>query len=297
MIAFFDEDGDNHCRLQIVTQNAVLLLVVFFARDRIKVYSDGSVLYRCRFTKLDGSEKPMPTGSWRERDDTLELRLFHHTNAEGRAGIESSKEIWGSRRNIQGNRWLENIAYGYFTSVPTIRAEEDLIAIAMSSSGKTGLMPTNTPYEVKYATLVPIPPQTAAQRSHALTFWVDCSLLAPNHLWMHQPTGKPAYYEIVLPKVFRVGLQVGKSILVDGNEVQVPPADRKEFSYVIVGDADSQEGLEAPYNEEKTTKVARIESIGLNDDIIAFWKRNGNTDQFSGRIIEQAELAIEQAQG
>lgn len=292
-IGFIEDVENDFCRFTLVTENAVTLRVGFFGRDRIKTCPDGSVIYRCKFVRVDGLENPKPTGIWRKRAGAFQLRLFHHTDEVGYQGISSSKEIWGSRRNIQGNLWLNNIAYGYFTSLDRIRTEEDLLEIAMSSSGLTGLVPTNAPFHPLYARMVQIPLQTAAQRSHPMTFWIDCEILSPNHLWIHRPMNRPAYYEIVLPKVFRVGVRPDTNLLIKGQEILVPPANQRVFQYVIVGDADTHEGLAAPYHEEETTSVAAVEQLEPDDDIIAFWKRHANTNQFDGRVIEHARLSLE----
>lgn len=294
-IAFFEGGEEDFCRLTVVVRNAVCLRVGFFKRDHLVTFADGSVIYKCVFSKIDGDGDPPVDGRWRQRgDQRFQLKLFHHTNETGHQGITESCEIWGSRRNIQGNLWLNNIAYGYFTNLPAIRTEVDLLEIAMSSSGLTGLIPTNAPYHPRYATMVHIPQQMAADRSLSMSFWIDADLIAPNHLWIHRPMDQPAYYEAVLPRVFRVGVKPDATLLIDGQEIRVPEQDQKLFEYVIVGNADTHEGLEAPYHEEETTDVAAIERFAADDEIIGFWQRNANTNQFDGRIIEHAELDAEE---
>lgn len=289
-IAFFGGEEDC-CRLTLVVRNKICLRVGFFKRDHIITYSDGSVIYKCVFSKVDGEGDPQEDGRWRQlKNHIFQLKLFHHTNMEGYKGIKKNQEIWGSRRNIQGNLWLKNIAFGYFTNIPSIQTEEDLQKIAMSSSGLTGLIPTNAPFHPRYATLVPIPQQEAAQRSRTLTFWVDVALIAPNNLWLHSPVGQFPYYEVVLPSVFRVGLQPKADMLIDRQIICVAEQDRKIFEYVIVGNADSYEGLQAPYNEENATERALIEQLAGNDEIIGFWHRNKNTNLVDSREIEQAEF-------
>ena len=160
----------------------------------------------------------------------------------------------------------------------------------MASSGLTGLVPTNATYHPNYATMVRIPQQMAADRSRTMPYWIDADLIAPNHLWIHRPMNQPAYYEIVYPRVFRIGVQPDAILVIDGQEISVPESDRKLFEYVIVGDADTQEGLQAPYHEEETTDIAAIERLAVDDEIIGFWQRNANSNQFDGRIIEHAQL-------
>ena len=143
--------------------------------------------------------------------------------------------------------------------------------------------------------MVRLPQQMAAHRSRSMPFWIDADFIAPNHLWIHRPMDRPAYYEVVLPRVFRVGIQPEATLLIDGQKIRVPNQDRKLFEYVIVGNADTQEGLQAPYHEEETTDVAAIERFVADDEIIGFWQRNANTNQFDGRIIEHAEFDQEGA--
>ena len=291
-IAFFDADEEDCCRLTLVVRDKICLRVGFFKSDHIITYSDGSVTYKCVFSKVDGEGDPQVDGRWRQpRGRAFQLKLFHHTNEKGHEGITKSQEIWGSRRNIQGNLWLKNIAYGYFTNIPSIQTEADLRQIAMSCSGLTGLIPTNAPYHPRYATLVSIPQQEVVHRSRAMSFWIDADLIAPNHLWVHRPIGQSVYYEVVLPSVFRVGLQPDASLLIDRQVISVAEQDRKIFEYVIVGNADDNEGLQTPFHEEDMTEdSAVIERLAGDDEIIGFWRRNANTNLVDARNIEQAEF-------
>lgn len=288
-IGIFEDPKNNFCKFTVVTEDEILLRIVFFARNRIRTCADGSVIYKCHFSRIIGNASPEPSGIWREREGKYQLKLFHHTNEAGYAGISASSEIWGSRRNIQGNLWLNNIAYGYFASVERIRTEDDLSAIAMSSSGLTGFIPTNAPYHPMYASMVPIPQQTTADRARTLALWVDCELLAPNHLWLHKPMDRPAYYEVVLPKVFRVGLRPGDNLQIVADQVVVAEQSRRILEYVIVGDADTHSGLEAPFHEEETTQVAAVEQLRADQEVIECWKRLANTNQFDSRVLDYAE--------
>ena len=263
----------------------------FFKRDHVTTFADGSLIYKCAFVVVDGDIRLHEDGRWRQRGPyNFQLRLFHHTDEIGFKGITASREIWGSRRNIQGNLWLENIAYGYFTDIPSIHSEVDLLKIAMSNSGLTGLIPTNAPYHPRYVNLVAVPQQEAAQRSRSMTFWIGVDLIAPNHIWLHRPMTEPAYYEVVLPNVFRVGVLSESTLSICKQQIIVPKEYRKLLKYVIVGDADTREGLQAPYHEEETTQVAAIEQLQGGIEIIEFWKENSNSDQFRDKDIEYSRL-------
>lgn len=294
-IGFLESTDDSFCRLTIVIGHKTCLMVGFFKRDHVITFADGSLIYKCAFVVVDGDSRLQEDGRWRQREAyKFQLRSFHHTDEKGFRGITVSKEIWGSRRNIQGNLWLENIAYGYFTDIPYIRSEEDLLKIAMSSSGLTGLIPTNAPYHPRYANLVAVPQQDAAQRSRSMAFWIDVDLIAPNHNWLHRPMTEPAYYEVVLPNVFRVGVLIESTLSISNQQIVVPEEYRKLLKYVIVGDADTREGLQAPYHEEETTQVAAIEQLDGDSEIIDFWRENSNTDQFRLRDFEYSRLREEE---
>ncbi|MEG3619686.1 hypothetical protein V5T82_14565 [Magnetovibrio sp. PR-2] len=289
-IGFLPDGDGGFCRFTFVANSKACLRVLFFQQGKLRTHKDGSVIYKCFYEKIDGPVWPSPDGRWRKSNGTLQLFLYHHTNEKGFEGINRSGEIWGSTWNIQGRAQLKNIAYGYFTSVRKIRSEIDLQEIAMSTIGQVGLIKTNDPLDAQFAQQIEIPAEVPDQRDKRLGLWINCTNIAPNHLWMHKPMDRPAYYEIVLPKVFRVGLELGATVLIDQGVACVPDEMRKIFQYVIVGDADTDAGLTAPYHEEETTSLAKIEKLALDDDIIGFWKENANSDHYSGRILEHAEL-------
>ncbi len=286
----FGHTNDGLTQLIIETANQVMLRIFFFGHDKVRVCPDGSVIYKCGYAKLSGDGNPISSGEWRRRGDNFQLKLYHHTDAAGAEGITRSNTIWGSQWNIQGNKNLLNIAYGYFTSIPKICDEIDLQDIAMSQWGISAFVPTNIPFNSNRAKVISIPQQQTTDRSKTLCFWVNCELLAPNHLWRHSPADIPVYYEIVLPKVFRVGLQLGKDITINSSILEVADEDRKLFKYVVVGDASEDDGLTAPYNEEETTFVAKIEEIPETSDILEAWQKLANSDQFNNKTPEYASL-------
>jgi len=289
-IAWVPDGNDDFCRFTFVANSQACLRVVFFRHDKLQTHEDGCVIYKCAYEKIDGPVWPRPDGRWRRSGKSFHMFLYHHTDQKGYEGILSSGEIWGSTWNIQGQARLKNIAYGYFTSVRRIRSEMDLQEIAMSTIGQVGLIQTNAPLDAQFAQRIRIPDQMPSERDMRIGLWVNSTNVAPNHLWLHKPMDRPEYYEIVLPKVFRVGLQLGASISIDRGEAHVLADKRKFFEYVIVGDADTDDGLVAPYHEEETTSLAKIEILAPDDDIIGFWNSNANSDQYTGRVLEHAEL-------
>ena len=290
-IAFFGGDGSaDFCRIRVEVIGRVDLEIVFFRRGLFKRCSDNSFIYKCAFKVADGAPAPPGQGEWRRRGQKFEMTLYHHTNAAGEAGIKNSSELWSSPWNIQGSKKLKNISYGYFTSIPRIMHEFHLWEIAMASSGTAYFLPTNAPYDFIFATALDIPRQTAQDRDRSLKFWVDVESLSPSHLWLHRPMARPAYYEIVLPKVFRIGVEPGKTIPISGTAISIAIAECKTFNYAIVGDADTHDGLVAPYHEEETVHLAKIDSIPGETEIIGRWFSKQNSQLFPDIAVELAEF-------
>ena len=101
---------------------------------------------------------------------------------------------------------------------------------------------------------------------------------------------RPAYYEVVLPQVFRVGVEPGQTLPINGTAISIGPANRKSFPYAIVGDADTHDGLRAPYHEEETTELAKIDEIPAPMEIMGRWYDKQNTHLFDDMVVETAIL-------
>ena len=289
---FFTDDGVNDCcKFKIDLLGDVLLNVVFFKRDLVKKCADHSFIYKCAFTPIDRKPLPVPQGKWRKRGNQFELALYHHTNVGGKTGIKSSSKINGSTWNIQGTATFENIAYGYFTSIPRIRNAFDLFEIGMSDGVKVGLLETNQPFDHALAHELDVYEETRENRKHQLKFWVVIEMIAPNHLLKHPPKGSGVYYERVLPKIFRVGIQPHHDIPLKGMMLDLNTEMRKFFDYVIVGNADTQDGLRAPFHESETDTIGKIDNAILNGmEIISRWKEKQNSHVFDDIEVGFAEL-------
>ena len=62
--------------------------------------------------------------------------------------------------------------------------------------------------------------------------------------------------------------------------------DRKHVEYVVIGDATSVYGLAAPYDEEDTTFILKLERPESGSNILDFWFKHSNRDLYSGKVIE-----------
>jgi hypothetical protein len=295
-ILWFGGDGSgDFCRFVITLGGNVDVNVAFFRKGVVKQCADNSLIYKCAFRPVNNGEAPVSQGVWRRRDDRFEIALFHHTDAAGEAGIRASKEIWSSPKNIQGVRKLSNVAYGYFTSLPRITSTFDLWEIAMSDSGYTHFLPTNAPPDAQFAHALNVYQQDGWDRNRPLRFWVNLEVIAPNHLWLHKPEGDATYYEVVLPRVFRVGVEPGRALPIRGTLLDVMPSDCKRLGFVIVGDADTENGLKAPFHEEETLELAKIDEIPKGNEIIGRWQDMQNRFLFSDMKVEYNQFAQEES--
>ena len=75
-----------------------------------------------------------------------------------------------------------------------------------------------------------------------------------------------------------------------GSEIRSGLFSQKQFDYVIVGDATTVAGLAAPYNEEETSHIWKIERAPDQSTMLDFWMEHGNTDHFSGKTPEMQQF-------
>jgi hypothetical protein len=274
--------------------NPIRLLVEIKSVDRVKTYADGAQLYACR---LAGPSRlaPHAAGRCQRLVDDFRLTLFHHTNKAAYSDIISSNELWTSAWNLQGSRKLRNIGYAYFTSLPKIETADDLSRIAMASNGIIQFQTTSTRRFEQILDLK-VYRESTTGRTSALEVEVDSAALAPPHLLLHpfvQPN--PAYYEIVNPEVFRVGLFLGAKLAIPRRIAVIKSDDLKRFEYIVLGDASELDGLAAPYDEEDTGQIMHLERLDDSSDLFEFWRANQNSDQMSGRVFEARQLEESQA--
>ena len=128
-------------------------------------------------------------------------------------------------------------------------------------------------------------------RTAGMGFDVPCALIAPAHLYLHPSVeAQPAYFEVVSPEIIRLGVKPSAKLTLSNSEISVPAGDLRRFSYVIIGDAGTLDGLAAPYNEEETTQITHLVQLDAGTDLFAFWLAHQNTDQVSGRVVEPRKL-------
>lgn len=284
LLSFVEEAG--YAQFNVEPEPGVKLLVGI-TRDRlIRAFGDGSFLYQCRIAG-PARLKPFASGTCTlAEDQTIWLDLFHHTTAQAASAIRQSGHFRGSRWNIQGSKRLTNVEYAYFTSLPKITSRKHLERIAMASNGALHLITTNglPPHDV---VRIEVYRESTLNRRHGIPVRVPAEAIAPQHVWRHDALDQPTYYEVSHPAIFRVGLEPGTVLPFADGAVDPARAAVKWFDYAVLGYATTREGLVAPYDEEDTRELFKIERCEVDGDLFAFWRRHANSNQYGGRSIER----------
>src|SRR5690606_3974939 len=148
----------------------------------------------------------------------------------------------------------------------------DLARIAMASFGQIGLQATNAESE-RDVIRIRVYRQSTLDRTATLSVSIPASLVASQHIYRHAPNRGAVHYEVCHPDIYRVGLQPGKVAPFQDGMLEVPPNDRMRFDYLVFGDADTAEGLVAPYDEEETKSLLHIEESN-QQSFFEFWRSN-----------------------
>lgn len=269
-------------------RSAIRLIVRIKPAGLRKTYPDGAQLYWC---SIDGPNdiSSFAAGTARKMGGDFSIRLQHHTNDAGYAGIMASRHFRCSDWNLQGNRKMVNVKHVYFTSLPAIVSDDDLARIAMARAGRLHFQTTE---ELGSRILgMEVYRGDTTGRTKVIGVDVPVELLAPPHLYFHPPVGAtPAYYEVIGPEILRVAMAPGAILPFDGSSVAPVPADLKSFNYVVLGHAGTLPGLAAPYDEEATDEVMFIEGLPPDTDVFRFWKAHANSDLVTGRRKELRQL-------
>lgn len=262
-------------------------LKVIFNNKRLETkYEDGSELFSCEiFGPNDIID--FSTGIAEVIDNNIFVPLFHHTTRETIAAIAKSKFFYPSKWNIQGNKELQNVGYVYFSCLTEIKAPEDLLEIAMAHDGVIYFL-VDDGYRANPADVLALEVyrDTTANRTHTIRKLVPISCLATKPVLNHRPAKGEAYYEFVAPFIYRVGIEPSECLYFDGVKILSENVNIKHFEYAIVGDARTIDGIKAPYDEEDTTEILKVEKTQNSSTILDFWFENSNLDHFTGKSIE-----------
>ena len=284
-------DHNTVCRMWVDVSLGACLAIEFNGRGIVRRLRDGSFLYKCKITGPNNLKRHA-TGLGEMRNGIPYLRLFHHTNKQGKNGIIRSLEFRTSSWNIQGNKKIQNISYFYITPLEKISCESDLNQIAMSGIRPISLRldqnPTNEP-----DVCIEVSRKKIDDMVHPIEVWVRADYCSPQPIYRHEPPDQPKYHEVFSPFIQRIGVVPGTTVKIAKSGII--PTHPKLFEYMIVGLATTVEGLRAPYEEEDTKQIFKIEKCTEATEIIDFWINNQNTLISDGMKVELSEFNVDES--
>ena len=284
IISYFGEGGN--CTISVDISHGVCIRIEFKTNSLISKLEDGSFLYKCTIKGIKYLYRYI-TGPAKIINKIPFIKLYHHTTRKSKKGILESNEFWSTNWNIRGTKKTKNISYLYLTALPEILCLDDLGEIAMSSNGKLTFRLDQNNSNIPDLFL-DVYRESTTNRRESLSFWVDSTFLATQSSFRHTVNFGAVYHEIVCPFVHRIGVEAGTTVKIRGKRLL--PNSPKTFNYAIVGDATFHSGLIAPFDEENTTEILKIELIDEPLEIIGFWKKNENSNQYDNKNIEEAEF-------
>ncbi len=305
MLAKFDEK-DIVCSLHIDISCGHNIRVRFFNRDFVRSFADASQLFKCEILGPPDLYKYSTGDAEWDAENNLYLRLFHHTTADACGKIKMSGHFRTSPYNIQGTtKLLQNVAYTYLTPLEKIATAGDLKCIAMAQAGiiqlcRDGFEPPRVlmdGWEEAFKDDIlqlPVYASDPSKREMALETWVDSTTLAPQHIYRHDD-GSRVYYELPHAFIHRVGAEPKRNVVFDARGRIHQQFGLKSFDYVVVGDCNTIAGLRAPYDEEDTTHIMKIERIPDAATMLDFWFERPNQDLYTDKQIELQKFEAAQS--
>lgn len=279
-------DHNTVCRMWVDVSFGACLEIEFNLGGIVRRLCDGSFLYQCKITGPNNLKRHA-TGLGEIRNGIPYLRLFHHTNKQAKNSIIRSSEFKTSFWNIQGNKKIKNISYLYITPLEKISCESDLNQIAMSGVRPITLRrdqnPTNEP-----DVCIEVSRKKPDNMVHPIEVWVRADYCSPQPIYRHESPDRPVYYEVFSPFIQRIGVVPGTTVKIAKSGII--PAQPKLLEYMVVGLATTMEGLRAPYEEEDTKQIFKIEKCTDETEIIEFWVNNPNSLLYDEVKVELSQV-------
>lgn len=286
-------DEDTFCQIYFDISAGNTVKAKFKSSDLVRGFSDGSQLFKCEFLVNDDiGECALGKADFNSNYD-IAIELFHHTTPEIVALILESNYLRGSSWNIQGSTELKNSDHVYFTPLHEIKMERDLERIAMSSNEEIMLikddfnlpgvlLPGWRETHKNDILFLKVYRENTANRTASLSFMVPAEYIAPLHVLKHSPADSGVYYEFSAPFIHRVQVPKSEFLRFDNNTI---PREQNILIHekIIIGDATTLNGLKAPFDEENTEHIFKIEFIKDKQSIHDFWFENANENLFGER--------------
>jgi hypothetical protein len=279
-IYYFDENAQANIMIDISARSTVFIR--FKRSDFVRVLNDYSEIYECSiFASTDISNYYTGEGYFDESFVPY-IKSFHHTNNIAKKMILECGYLKNSKWNIGGTKELRNIGYIYFTPLEKLKYNADLVQVAMSNTGYI-LLSTNQGKIRR----INIYRRFVKDFESTLAFWLDTQSIAPSHLFKRRDSLGAVYYQVCSPFIQRVGMFPETKLVFLNDVIQ---DSSKKADYIIVGDCDYMDGVIAPYDEENTEYILKIEKLNGTINLFDFWEENANTDQYSNKDVEFQEF-------
>lgn len=294
-----EESDKVNCCFHIDISVGNTLRIEFTSEDWVVNYKDNSSLFKC-IIRGPINILEYRTGNGYFDNNVPFLKLYHHTLPRFKELILRDNQLKTSNWNIQGTKKLTNINYFYLTCLEKIEKPSDLVQIAMATEGKIHLLIDNcdVPINVKPDEIwkykgsileIQVYRESTKNRTSTLCFSVDATILSPKHLWKHLPENQFAFYEVCMPFIYRIGAKPN-TFLSFSNLIICNQENLIQLEYQVIGLATKFKGLEAPYDEENTEYIFKIEKLEECTNILKFWFENTNTDLFTPKNIAIQEF-------
>lgn len=286
------------CDFFIDIQGGETIKVRFYNRNLLQSYPDKSQLFECEIYAPADIED-YTSGTYKTINDKIYLQLYHHTDEVGFNGITGSKALWSSKWNYKGSKECINYHFAYFTHIPKIKYSNDLITVAMSSEGKIDYMidslvlQKSVPpdYRTRFEKSIYVANvyrSTTKDRDESISFLIPVESLDVKHIYLHHQ-GNLFFYETCFPYIHRIKLQPNSVLPFNDDYIIENNSSIVHSDYSIIGDARIKDGLAAPFEEEETKYIFKIEDCG-SESIHDFWFSHENSDLFSGKVVDSLEV-------
>jgi hypothetical protein len=291
-------EDDYFCYFYMDIAGGETIKLKFFSSGILKTFDDKSQLFECEIYGPHNMED-YTSGEYFENGGNILLHLYHHTNDKGFDGITGSNSLWSSKWNYRGSKECVNYNFLYFTHIPEIKFASDLITVAMSMDGnidymidsfaQPNVLPQN--YRDIYKNSIytaEVYRSTTIDRNCTIELDIAVDAIDVKHLYLHFQGGL-YFYEVCFPYIHRIKTTAKATVALDEDYVIInkPPVVNSE--YAIIGDAQLKDGLSAPFEEEDTSFIFKIEDCG-KQTIHDFWFNNSNQDLYSGKKIEPLKV-------
>lgn len=254
--------------------------IQFKKSDFIRKLSDYSELYECEIlSSTDISEHFTGEGYFNDEYVPF-IRAYHHTSQRNFVKIQECGYLKNSKWNIGGTKELKNIGYVYFTPLNELKYNSDLEQVAMSRKGFI-LLSSNDGRIRK----VKIYRRFVKHFQKTMAFWLDTQAIAPSHFFKRRDSIGKIFYLVASPFILRVGMEPEKVLKFEGDLII---DSSKKADYIVLGDCDYLDGVIAPYDEENTSFIFKIEKESMN--LFDFWKEHANTDQYTNKQVEYQQF-------